>query len=76
MTTRATSIPKNSSWLHCQCPEEERVRPRTTGLPPFASPEAPRACPGAIGGPPSALLDPSENPPGPHRGQVIHDQSP
>ena len=66
MTTRATSIPKNSSWLHQQCPQEETVRPRPTAPPPFASPQARQAYPGAVAGSPSAFLGPSESPPGPH----------
>lgn len=76
MTTWATSIPKNSFRLYRQRPEEETVRPRLTGPPPFASPHDPHACPRAIGGSPSAFLGASENPPRPHRGRVPHNQSP
>ena len=45
MTTRTASIPKNSSWLHQQCPQEETVRPRPTAPPPFASPPPRRRIP-------------------------------
>jgi len=76
MTMRATSIPDNSFRLYRQCPEEETVRPRPKGPPPFASPQAPQACPAAIGGPPSAFLSSSKSPPGPHRGRVAHNQYP
>ena len=75
MTTPATSIPKKF-WLHLLCTEEEMVRPHPTAPPPIALPQDPQACSGAISGPPSAFLGPSQSPPGPHRGKVARNQSP
>ena len=76
MTSRATSILNNSSWLHQRRTEAEPVRHRSIGPPPIASPQASQAYPGAVGGSLSAFLGASQSPAGPHPGTVAHHQSP
>ena len=76
MTTQATLTPENPFRLRQQSPEEETVRPHSTGPLRLGWAQASQWHTGAAGGSPSDFLGLSTTPAGPHPPTIASDQSP